>query len=115
MTRAATNTRAAGLEEEAPVCRHFQAAARLIGKRWNMQLIRALESGVTRFADLRAGVAPISDNLLSERLKELEAEGIVTRTVVPETPVRIAYSLTDRGRDLAKVLDELAAWAERWA
>jgi DNA-binding HxlR family transcriptional regulator len=115
MVKLGTKTRSAGIPEEAPVCRHFQAAARLIGKRWNMQLIRALESGVTRFADLRAGVAPISDNLLSERLKELEVEGIVTRTVVPDTPVRIAYGLTDRGRDLAKVLDKLAAWAERWA
>ena len=57
----------------------------------------------------------MSDRLLSERLKELEAEGIVTRRVIPDTPVRIEYGLTPQGRDLAGVLDELRVWAERWA
>jgi DNA-binding HxlR family transcriptional regulator len=51
---------------------------------------------------------------LSERLKELEAEGIVVRTVVPETPVRIDYHLTDKGNDLQAVIDEIANWAYRW-
>jgi DNA-binding HxlR family transcriptional regulator len=60
-------------------------------------------------------VAPISDALLSDRLKELENQGIVVREVTPSTPVRISYGLTDKGRDLAGVIDELAAWAERWA
>ena len=50
-----------------------------------------------------------------ERLKELETADIVTRTVTPNTPVRIEYGLTDRGRDLGGVMGELAAWAERWA
>jgi DNA-binding HxlR family transcriptional regulator len=102
-------------EPEAPVCRHFQRAADLLGKRWNTQIIRALLSGESRFTDVRDGVPSLSDALLSERLKELEAEGIVTRTVTPTTPVRIEYGLTEAGRDLAAVMDELAAWAERWA
>lgn len=100
---------------ESPMCQHFQRAAELIGRRWNPQVVRALQSGATRFTDLRKGIPNISDALLSERLKELEAHGIVTRTVTPDTPVRIDYGLTPRGQDLTKVMEELAQWAERWA
>jgi DNA-binding HxlR family transcriptional regulator len=102
------------MTEETPVCEHFQRAAQLLGKRWNPQLVRALLAGDARFSDLRSGIPQISDHLLSERLKELEAADIVTRTVTPATPVRITYGLTERGRDLAGVIGELAAWAERW-
>jgi DNA-binding HxlR family transcriptional regulator len=70
---------------------------------------------VSRFTDLRNAIPGISDRLLSERLKDLEAEGIVTRNVVPCTPVRIEYGLTEQGRDLGGVIDEIRAWAERWA
>ncbi|MDQ3958465.1 MAG: winged helix-turn-helix transcriptional regulator, partial [Actinomycetota bacterium] len=57
----------------------------------------------------------LSDRLLSERLKELEHEGIVERTVTPSTPVRIEYRLTDKGRALASVVRAVADWAETWA
>ncbi|MEO8292717.1 MAG: helix-turn-helix domain-containing protein [Actinomycetota bacterium] len=100
---------------ESPMCQHFQRAAELVGKRWNPQVVRALQTGATRFGELRNAIPQISDALLSERLKELEAEGIVTRTVIPDTPVRIEYTLTERGRDLTNVMDELGRWAERWA
>jgi DNA-binding HxlR family transcriptional regulator len=100
---------------ESPICEHFQRAADLIGRRWNPQILRGLQSGVTRFSDLKTGIPQISDAMLSERLKELEAEGIVTRVVTPATPVRITYGLTERGMDLSKVMDELGQWAERWA
>jgi DNA-binding HxlR family transcriptional regulator len=100
--------------EESPVCQHFQAAAGLLGKRWSTQIVRGLLSGDVRFTDLRDGVG-VSDHVLSERLKELEAEGIVIRTVTPTTPVRIEYRLTEKGRDLERVMQELADWAERWA
>jgi DNA-binding HxlR family transcriptional regulator len=99
---------------EGPVCRHFQRAAELLAKRWSPQIVRALLSGTTRFTELRDAIPPISDALLSDRLKELETEGIVTRTVVPETPVRVEYGLTERGRDLSRVIEELGEWAERW-
>lgn len=100
---------------ESPVCQHFQRAAELLGKRWTPQLVRVLLSGAVRYSDLKAGVPQISDHLLSERLKELEAEGIVVREVTPSTPVRIEYRLTEPGRDLGGVIGELASWAERWA
>ena len=101
--------------EEAPICQHFQRAAELLGKRWNTQIIRVLLSGASRFTDLRDAVPPISDTLLSDRLKELETQGIITREVTPSTPVRIDYRLTEQGRDLIGVINELGAWAERWA
>lgn len=99
---------------EQPVCQHFQRAADLVGKRWVPQLIRVLLTGPARYTDLKAGIPQISDHLLSERLKELEADDIVVREVTPSIPVRIEYRLTDRGQDLASVIGELAAWAERW-
>jgi len=102
-------------EPESPVCQHFQRAAELVAKRWTPQIVRSLLAGVTRFSDLRMAIPQISDRLLSDRLKELEAAGIVTRTVTPSTPVRIDYGLTDRGLDLSGVLDELGSWAERWS
>jgi DNA-binding HxlR family transcriptional regulator len=116
MTGAGTE-RAAAItdDEETPVCRHFQHAADIIGKRWTPQIIRGLLSGDTRYTELKHGVAGISDKLLSERLKELEAEGIVSRCVTPETPVRIDYRLTEKGRDLGAAIGALAGWAERWA
>ncbi len=102
-------------EAESPVCQHFQRAAELIAKRWTPQIVRSLLAGSSRFSDLRSSIPQISDRLLSDRLKELEAGGIVTRKVTPSMPVRIDYGLTERGLDLAGVMDELGAWAERWS
>ena len=67
-----------------------------------------------RFAELRAAIPEISDRMLSERLRELEAEGIVARIVVPETPVRVEYQLTEKGRALEHALAAVGKWAERW-
>ena len=103
------------MTDEPPICQHFRRAAELIGKRWNPQVIRALQTGSARFGDVKSAIPHISDALLSDRLKELEAEGIVTRDVTPSTPVLIEYHLTQRGRALTKVMDELARWAERWS
>jgi DNA-binding HxlR family transcriptional regulator len=100
---------------EPALCEHFQHAAALLARRWNPLIVGALLDGVVRFTDLRRAIPGISDRLLSERLKELEAEGIVTRRVVPCTPVRIEYGLTEQGRDLGGVIDEIRSWAERWA
>ena len=103
------------MNHETPMCEHFQRAAELIGKRWHPQVVRALQTGSIRFGDIRGAIPYISDALLSDRLKELEAQGIVTRDVTPSTPVLIEYHLTERGRDLTKVMDELGRWAERWS
>lgn len=95
-------------------CAVYQRTVELIGRRWTGSIVRALLTGVTRFSELSGTVPGLSDRMLAERLKELEAEGIVRRTVIPETPVRVEYSLTDKGRDLNAVIQAVACWAERW-
>ncbi|HEX6988931.1 MAG TPA: winged helix-turn-helix transcriptional regulator [Bacillota bacterium] len=96
------------------VCPKFHRAVELLGKRWNGAIVRVLLGGPHRFQEMLAAVPGLSQRLLSERLKELEAEGLVERRVYPETPVRIEYSLTDQGRDLEPVLSEIHRWADRW-
>jgi DNA-binding HxlR family transcriptional regulator len=95
-------------------CPLYHHAVELIGRRWTGAILRAMLCGVNRFSDLAAAVPGLSDRMLSERLKELEAEGIVRRVVVPATPVRITYELTDKGKDLGRVIEAVSAWAERW-
>jgi DNA-binding HxlR family transcriptional regulator len=95
-------------------CPKYQHTVELIGRRWTGCILRALFSGVRRFSDLCETVPGLSDRMLAERLKELELEGIVLRTVIPDTPVRVEYSLTDKGRDLDVVILAVANWAERW-
>ncbi|HWV22720.1 MAG TPA: winged helix-turn-helix transcriptional regulator [Thermomicrobiales bacterium] len=96
------------------VCPKFHKAVELVGRRWTGAILSALLKGATRFTDIIHAVPGLSDRLLSERLKELEAEGIVTRIVHPETPVRIEYQLTMKGMQLNAVTDALSDWAERW-
>lgn len=95
-------------------CPYFHHAVELIGRRWTGVIVRALLQGANRFTDLAHAVPGLSDRLLSERLKELEAEGIVTRTVIPETPVRVEYHLTEKGRALGAVVAAVSGWAEQW-
>ena len=95
-------------------CPRYHHAVELIGRRWTGAILREIYAGTHRFSDIAASVPGLSDRLLSERLKELEVEGIVTRTVYPDTPVRIEYCLTEMGHDLGRVMDEIATWASRW-
>jgi DNA-binding HxlR family transcriptional regulator len=101
--------------EAGPICRHFRRAAEIVGQRWTPQIVRVLLDGPARFGGLRTAISGISDPVLSDRLKALEAEGIVHRDVFPETPVRIEYSLTEKGAALADAIGALATWAEQWA
>ena len=78
----------------------FHHAVELIGRRWTGVILRALLAGPARFHQIRDGIPDISDRMLSERLRELEAEGVVTRSVIPDTPVRVEYALTEKGRAL---------------
>lgn len=97
-----------------PFCPKFHHAVELIGRRWTGAILRALLSGATRYSDITTAIPGLSDRLLSERLRELEAEGVVVRTVIPEMPVRIEYRLTEKGQGLLPVLESVAAWAEEW-
>jgi DNA-binding HxlR family transcriptional regulator len=96
------------------LCARFHRAVELIGGRWTGAVIQLLFHGRMRFAELRAAIPDISDRMLSERLRELESEGIVDRIVVPDTPVRVEYVLTEKGRALEQALAAVGKWAERW-
>lgn len=95
-------------------CPHFHRAIELIGRRWSGSILREMLAGATRFTEIRDAIPEISDRMLSERLKELEAEGLVVRRVYAETPVRVEYKLTDKGRALEKVIAAIGDWADAW-
>lgn len=96
------------------LCSRFHRASELIGRRWTGAIIFVLLRSRCRFAVLSAAVPDITDRMLSDRLQELEAEGIVERTVVPDTPVRVEYALTKKGRALAEAIGAIADWAHKW-
>jgi DNA-binding HxlR family transcriptional regulator len=100
--------------EPVSLCPAFHRAVELIGRRWTGAILFVLRSGARRFGDIASAVPGLTDRMLSERLKELEAEGIVRRTVYPEMPVRVEYQLTERGQALWPVLDAVASWAHDW-
>lgn len=96
------------------LCSKFHRASELVGRKWTGAIVFVLLKSRCRYATLREAIPEITDRMLSERLQELEQEGIVTRSVIPDTPVRVEYSLTKKGRALAPAVDALAAWAARW-
>src|SRR5438128_12193452 len=96
-------------------CPDYHRAVELIGRRWTGAILRALLTDVKRFNDLAACVPGLSDRMLAERLKELEIEGVLVRRVFPDTPVRVEYRLTEKGRALESVVRAVAGWAESWA
>jgi len=96
------------------LCPRFEDAFELLGKRWTGMIIKVLLSGPKRFKDISDVIPNMSDRMLSERFKELETAGIIIRHVYPETPVRIEYELTDKGKDLEGCMNEVQKWAEKW-
>ena len=92
-------------------CRSFQNAVELVGKKWTAGILLAGVRGARRFVEYRGHVEGISDRLLAQRLKELEAEDLVERTVVPTTPVLVTYRPTERAMGLMRALNPLIAWS----
>lgn len=101
-------------EETGAFCPRYHHAVELIGRRWTGAILLALSHGTDRFSALTETIPGLSDRMLSERLKELEAEGLVRRTVIPAMPVRITYELTEKGAALGGVMDAIAHWAHTW-
>ena len=101
-------------EHQFAMCPRFETAFSFLGKRWNGLIIQTLMSGPKRFKDISGLIPSMSDKMLSERMKDLEGEGILVRHVYPETPVRIEYELTDKGRALQPVMQQIQSWAESW-
>ncbi|MCH8814183.1 MAG: helix-turn-helix transcriptional regulator [Chloroflexi bacterium] len=102
-------------EELEPFCPYYHRAVELIGRRWSGAILRAMLAGVSRFNELAETIPGLSPRMLSERLKELEAEGVVVRSVIPTVPVRVEYHLTEKGQSLGSVVEAVARWAEQWA
>ncbi|MEA2439531.1 MAG: hypothetical protein QOH76_955 [Thermoleophilaceae bacterium] len=105
---------AAAPEAQRPACCSlYHRAIELVGKRWTGAILLVLMDGALHFSGIRQLVPELSDRLLSERLKELEGEGIVERRVLGGSPVRVEYSLTPKGRALEPALRELKQWAHQ--
>ena len=98
------------------VCGRYHAAADLLGKRWSVSVVAVLvEHRTARFTQLREAVPGITPKLLSERLRELEAAGLVERHVVASVPVLVEYRVTEKGAALAEFVGALQRWADAWA
>ncbi len=95
-------------------CSAYHQAVELVGKRWTGAILFVLMEGPARFSEVKQLVPDLSDRLLSERMKELEAEGIVTRRVVDEMPVKVEYALTVKGEALEPAVRALKLWARSW-
>ena len=102
------------MQEAQAFCPYYHHAVELIGRRWSGAILRAMLVGVSRFSDLTQTIPGLSDRMLSERLKELETEGLAVRLVIPETPVRVEYHLTEKGRALEFAIEAVSGWAEEW-
>ena len=100
--------------ENYQLCPKFEAAFQLLGKRWTGLIIHVLLDGPKRFKEISDLIPNMSDRMLSERFKELESLGVLTRHVYPETPVRIEYELTAKGQGLKSVMDEVQKWGNSW-
>ncbi len=99
---------------ETKLCPKYASAFELLGKRWIGMVIRVLFEGTCRFKDLHEEIPNISQKVLAERLRKLEENGIVRREVLDEKPVKVLYSLTNKGKELKPVMDEVQIWAMKW-
>src|SRR5688500_15599467 len=96
------------------LCTRFHRASELIGRRWTGAIIFVLLGSTCRFATLRDAIPDITDRMLSERLQELEQEGLVERTVLPDTPIRVEYALSKKGKALKPAIEAIADWSHAW-
>ncbi|GGR22236.1 winged helix-turn-helix transcriptional regulator [Deinococcus ruber] len=113
MKRKATEDSVEAQVQARPECTVERALAVIDGK-WTTLLLRDLLSGTKRFGELRANLPGISPKTLTDRLRDLERHGVLTRTVYPEIPPRVDYTLTEKGRALDSVVSAMAAWGRDW-
>jgi DNA-binding HxlR family transcriptional regulator len=109
-----THEQASHAGELSAFCPRFQYAVELIGRRWVGAILRTLMGHPRRFNEIMAAIPGLSDRLLTERLRELESEGVVRRTVHDERPVRVTYELTACGESLEPIIRSVGEWAESW-
>ena len=98
------------MDDTCPVCR----TAEIVCGKWTLLLIRDLSEGRSRFCELERSLQGISPRTLSLRLRALEEEGIVERDTYPEVPPRVEYQLTEKGRALLPIIDDMRSYGSRW-
>ncbi len=98
------------VDASCPVCR----TADLVCGKWTLLLVRELAEGTTRFCELERSLSGISPRTLSLRLRALEEEGIIERQTFPEVPPRVEYALTEKGRALLPIIEDMRAWGAEW-
>ena len=103
-----------GVADVHKVCVRFHTAIELLGARWTGAMLRALFTGLHRFADIKSAIPQFSDTMLTQRLRKLKRLGLVHREVVPSSPVSVRYELTEMGREVGPVLDAVIAWSHKW-
>lgn len=97
------------MNKELPAC-PVETTLMLISDRWKVLIIRDLLGGTKRFSELKKSIGSISQKVLTANLRSMEASGLLTRTVYPEVPPRVEYTLTETGYSLKPVLDSMVAW-----
>lgn len=95
------------------ICPKFEKAISILSQRWTGLVIYQLLTGTQRFNEIQSAIG-ISGKVLSDRLKDLEQKGLVKRDVIPDTPVVIEYSLTDKGRSMEPILKSIEQWSQEW-
>lgn len=95
------------------ICPKFEKAISLLSQRWTALIIYQLLMGPQRFNEIQTSIG-ISGKVLSDRLKDLESQDIIKREVIPETPVIIEYSLTEKGQSMESILKEIENWSQAW-
>jgi DNA-binding HxlR family transcriptional regulator len=96
------------------VCTRYHSAIELIGARWTGAILRVLFTDQHRYAQIKAAIPGLSDTMLAERLRTLEADGLIERRVIPSSPVQVEYHLTTKGLELEPVLDAVLSWSHKW-
>jgi DNA-binding HxlR family transcriptional regulator len=114
MTAQAQSSESTRTTGTAGCCPFYHQAVELVGRRWTGAILRVLMDGPLRFSEVAQAIPDLSDRLLSERMKQLEARGLVTRTVIPGPPLQVRYALSEMGHELEPALSELETWAQRW-
>ena len=102
------------MDEQPNLGPKIEKSFELIGKRWTGLIIYVLMSGPKRFSEIHTIIPDLSKRMLTERMKELEENGIVIRHVVAERPIRVEYLLTKKGTELGKILGPISQWGESW-
>ena len=87
----------------------------VLSRRWSLLILKNLSTkNVTRFNELKRSLKDISNTVLSDRLSELEREGLITKKIYPEVPLKVEYRLTTKAKDLEPILQSLSKWCEKW-